>query len=162
MIHHLRLIMKEILHNRVTDSSIRVFLTFCSLKAKFIGGSPCPLVAMPLLLQLISTFYWSTFIHTPVENSYTSSLTYFANNNIYWLVNPCIPHHKVVMVPHAWKWIIHHDSLSDIIILLHSGTNQDLFKKHLCSATTKNTDGAARPSYHLKMKCPLHFFVSYV
>jgi len=47
---------------------------------------------------------------------------------------------------------------------LHSSTNQELFKKHICkhSSRYETCDGAARLSYHLKPKYPLPFSVSYV
>jgi len=44
---------------------------------------------------------------------------------------------KNTMVPHApvivWNWSIHCPSLSAMFYSLHSSTNQELFKKHLCS-----------------------------
>jgi len=47
---------------------------------------------------------------------------------------------------------------------LHSSMNQELFEKHLCNQSShyEKYDGAAHPSYRLKLKYPLPFSVSYV
>jgi len=55
---------------------------------------------------------------------------------IYGLMNPCIPNHKVVIVArlnYIWEWSIHYCSLSAMFTSLHSSTNQELFKKHVCN-----------------------------
>ena len=48
--------------------------------------------------------------------------------------------------------------------LLHSSTNQELFEKYICNQSSyyKKYNGAACPSYRLKLKYPLPFSVSYV
>ena len=70
-------------------------------------------------------------------------------------MNPCIPHHKKVIVACA---SIISETITVMFILLHGSTNQDLFEKHVCNHSShyENYDGAARPSYCLKLKhnCP--------
>ena len=47
---------------------------------------------------------------------------------------------------------------------LHSSMNQELFEKYVCiqsSHYTRKYNGTAHPSYRLKLKYPLLFFVSY-
>jgi len=74
-------------------------------------------------------------------------------------MNPRIPHHKVVMVPHAS--IISEISIT-VLCLCYPVT--ELFKKFICNHLYhyEKHDGATRPSYDLKLKYPLPFSVSYV
>jgi len=48
--------------------------------------------------------------------------------------------------------------------LLHISTNQELFEKYVCNQSShyEKYDGAARPSYRLKLKYLLSFSVSCV
>jgi len=75
---------------------------------------------------------------------------------------------KNTMVPRApliaWNWSIHCPSLSAMFDSLHNSTNQELFEKHVCnhSSYCEKYNGAARPTYRLKLKYPLPFSASYV
>jgi len=86
-------------------------------------------------------------------------------------MNPRIPHHKVVMVARAS--IISESEVSITILCLlcapryravQSSTNQELFEKHVCNHSSHNEkyNGAAHSGYHLKLKYPLPFHVSYI
>jgi len=83
-------------------------------------------------------------------------------------MNPCILHHKVVMVLHAS--IISESEVSITVLvsamftLLHSNTNQKLFKKYLCNQSShyENIDSVVHPSYRPKLKYPFPYSVSYV
>jgi len=71
------------------------------------------------------------------------SLTFFANNNIHWLMNPrIIPHHNVAHLNYIWEWSIHYSSLSAMLTPLHSSMNQEMFKKYPCNQGDhyENTD----------------------
>jgi len=48
--------------------------------------------------------------------------------------------------------------------LLHINTNQELFEKYVCNQSShyEKHNGAARPSYRLKLKYPFPFSVSFV
>jgi len=79
-------------------------------------------------------------------------------------MNPRILHHKVVMVPHAslvsktQSEVSNYSSLPAMFTSLHSSMNQKLFEKYICNQSSYYeiyTDGAAYPSYHLKLKYPL-------
>jgi len=81
---------------------------------------------------------------------------FFANNNVDWLMDPCILYHKVVMVLHAS--IISESEVSIMVLyLLCSPRYTAVWIKH-CSksmsvikvATLKNMDDAVHSSYHLK------------
>ena len=89
---------------------------------------------------------------------YFSLLTFFAYNNIDWLMNPDISHHKVVMVSQAsiciCEWSIHYCSLSAMFTPLHSRGNQELFNMHVCSQSShyENYKWCCTPNYHLKLE----------
>ena len=79
--------------------------------------------------------------------------------HLYWLVNPYIAHQKEAMVLRipviVWNLSIHYTSLLSLFNPLHSSTNQELFKKHLCIevVTMKNMISI------IIWKYALHFFV---
>ena len=68
-------------------------------------------------------------------------------------MNPCIPHLKWHHVPQLYQLLseklsIHCALLSAMFDLLHSISDQELFKKHLCNSyIPKERNGAACPSY---------------
>jgi len=80
-------------------------------------------------------------------------------------MNPSIPHHKVL---HAS--IISESEVSITVLCLLCSTCYTAVRIKNCLkstsvikvATMKNTDGAGRPSYRLKLKYQLPFTVSYV
>jgi len=80
-------------------------------------------------------------------------------------MNPCIPHHKV-----AHTLIISESEVSIMVLCLLCSPCYTAVRIKNCSksmsvikvVTMKNMDGAVLPSYHLKLKYPLPFFVSYV
>jgi len=79
-------------------------------------------------------------------------------------MNPHIPHHKVVMVPRASIISESEVSIRFFVYYFHPVTQQYESKSTsvIKVTTMKKYDGAARPSYHLKLKYPLSFCVSYV
>jgi len=94
----------------------------------------------------------------------TSSLTFFCN--IDWLMNPRIPHHKVVMILYAS--IISESEVFIMVLCLPCLPHYTAVRIKNCSISMSNQsshyekyDGTACPSYPLKLKYPLPFSVSY-
>ena len=73
-----------------------------------------------------------------------------------------MPHASIISESEVTS--IRYSSLSGVLTLLHSSTNQELFEKHLGNQSSyyEKSDGAVRPSCRLKLKYLLHFTVSYV
>ena len=82
-------------------------------------------------------------------------------------MNPRIPHHKVVIVARAS--IISESEVSVTVLCLLCSTRYTVVRIKNCSKSTSVITGAtmkntmvACPTYHLKLKYLLPFFVSYV
>ena len=79
-------------------------------------------------------------------------------------MNPRIPHHTLVMVPRVS--IIPESKISIAVLCLpyHTAVQIKDCSKSMSVIAIKHMmpDGAARPSYRLKLKYPLPFPVSYV
>jgi len=74
--------------------------------------------------------------------------------------NTIVPRTPVIV----WNWSIHCPYLSAMFNLLHSSMNQELFEKYVCNQSShyKKYNGAAYPSYRLKLNYPLILSVCYV
>jgi len=79
-------------------------------------------------------------------------------------MNPHIPHYKVLCASIISKSEVSIKVLCllRMFTLLHSSTKQELFEKYVCNQSSHNKkyDGAAHPSYPLKLKYTLPFSVS--
>jgi len=96
----------------------------------------------------------------PLEFLWSEVWKGFANNNIETTHFASYS----VCLNYIWEWSIHYSSFSAMFIPLHSSTNQELFKKYVYNQSShyEKYNSAACPSYHLKLKYPLPFSVSYV